>query len=81
MGIWHRIGPGVNISDPGVSLGGLKEKTHGNLGIFPVKADILLEGVAFSSRGEWRTGPWDSVHIFDKEARSTQWEKENFFSK
>lgn len=52
LGIWNRVIPGVNVSDPGVSLGGLNEETHGNMGILPVKANILLEGVGSSKVGE-----------------------------
>lgn len=42
LGIQDRVGPGVSVSDPGVSLQ-LNEETHGNMGILLVKANILLE--------------------------------------
>lgn len=63
LGIWDRVSPRVNVSDIGLSLGGLNEKAQGDMGILPVKANILLGEWYPPAGGGWRVGPWDGVHI------------------
>jgi hypothetical protein len=54
------------------------------MGILPVRTNILLEGMVFTSkeRVDWKMGPLDCVHIQRTGRKSTKepimWLKEDF---